>query len=77
MHDGHVAEVHALLVEEGAPPTCFVLADGPLDGREAPLCEAVETLMAGGAGLLSCVPGRLGLYVSEDGSNVFVLRHDA
>ena len=29
-----------------------------------------------GAGFLSCVPGRLGLYVSEDGSNVFVLKRD-
>jgi hypothetical protein len=27
-----------------------------------------------GAGFLSCVPGRLGLYVGEDGSDVFVLR---
>jgi hypothetical protein len=30
-----------------------------------------------GAGFISCVPGRLGLYVSEDGSNVFVLERDS
>ncbi len=26
-----------------------------------------------GSGFLSCIPGRLGIYVSEDGSNVFLL----
>jgi hypothetical protein len=75
-HDGHVDEVHALLVEEGAPPTCFVLVTIELDGQEAPLRDAVEALMWTGAGFLSCVPGQLGLYVSEDGSNVFVLKHE-
>lgn len=73
-HDGHVDEVHALLVAEGAPATCFVLADLDLDGQEASLDEAVPALMWSGAGFLSCVPGRLGLYVGEDGSDVFVLR---
>jgi hypothetical protein len=76
-HDGHVDEVYALLVGEGAPPTCFILATIELDGQEAPLREAVEALMWIGAGFISCVPGRLGLYVSEDGSNVFIPKRDS
>jgi hypothetical protein len=76
-HDGHVDEVHALLAGEGAPPMCFILATIELDGQKAPLREAVEELMWIGAGFISCIPGQLGLYVSEDGSNVFVLKRDA
>jgi hypothetical protein len=76
-HEGHVEQVLELLADEGAPGTCFVMADIELDGREAPLREAVEDLMWSGAGFISCIPGRLGLYVSEDGSNVFVLKRDS
>jgi hypothetical protein len=42
----------------------------------APLRGAVEALMWTGAGFLSCVQGQLGHYVSEDGSNGFVLKHE-
>jgi hypothetical protein len=73
-HEGHVEQVHALLANEGAPRTCFVLATIELDGQEAPLREALEELMWIGAGFISCIPGELGIYVSEDGSNVYVLR---
>jgi hypothetical protein len=72
-HDAHIEEVHALLVGHGAPPTCFVLADTDLDGRQPLLREALASLMWAGAGFISCLPGRLGLYVGEDGSEVFVL----
>ena len=72
-HAAHVDEIHAVLLKEGALATCFVVADTELDGQQAPLPKAVEALMWTGAGFLSCIPGRLGLYVSEDGSNVFVL----
>ena len=67
----------ARLEAAGAPPTCFVLAYGNRDGLELPLRPAVATLMAGGAGMLSCVPGRLALYVGEDGSTVLLLTHHA
>ena len=33
--------------------------------------------MTQGAGFISCIPGRLGLYVSEDGSDVFLLTRDS
>ena len=76
-HDRHVEDVYALLVQSGAPPVCFPVTEREMDCQEVPLREAVEQLMWSGAGFISCVPGRLGLYVSEDGSNVFVLRRDA
>jgi hypothetical protein len=49
-HDSHMDEVHVLLVAEGAPATCFVLATVDLDGQEASLNEAVSALMWTGAG---------------------------
>jgi len=73
-HDEHVADVCARLVEERAPPTSFVFATTELDGQEAPIADAVAGLMWNGAGFISCIPGRLGLYVGEDGSNVVLLQ---
>jgi hypothetical protein len=75
-HVAYVDQVIALLMRSGAPATCFVVAYGDLDGRELPLREAVESLLWIGSGFLSCLPGRLALYASEDGSNVYVLMRD-
>jgi hypothetical protein len=76
-HDEHVALVYDRLVEAGALDRCFVLLDDDrLDG-EVPLKEALEDVMRVGAGFISCVPARLGAYVSEDGANVFILRRRA
>lgn len=73
-HDHHVVGVYERLVAAGAPERCFVLdVDDRLEG-ELPLRMAVEDLMWTGAGFISCLPAELALYVSEDGSNVFVLR---
>jgi hypothetical protein len=66
--------VHRMLVDAGAPERCHVLATTPLDGREAGLHDALVELMWAGEGFISCIPGRLGLYVGEDGSSVFLLR---
>ncbi len=66
----------AVLIRAGAPPRCHVIAYGDLDGRELPLREAVDNLLWIGSVFVSCIPGRLGLYASEDGSNVFVLMRD-
>lgn len=76
-HEAHVAQIHDLLVAAGAPATCFVLSDTDDDGHERPLRQALEDLIWSGAGLISCVPGRLGLYVGEEGSSVIVLRRRA
>lgn len=75
-HAAYVNQVIALLIRAGAPPRCHVVAYGDLDGRELALREAVDSLLWIGSGFLSCIPGRLGLYASEDGSNVFVLTRE-
>jgi hypothetical protein len=73
-HDEHVALVYTRLVAAGAPEQCFVLAaDEQRPQHQLALRQAVEDLMFGGAGFISCVPGRLGAYVSENGSNVYIL----
>jgi hypothetical protein len=69
-----VADVHRLLVGAGAPTTCHVLSTTELDGQDAALLDALEDLMWLGEGFVSCIPGRLALYVGEDGSHVVVLR---
>ncbi len=75
-YDPFKDEVHELLVERGAPATCLVFAVGEeFDpyGDERELRTALEDLMLDGAGFLSCLPGRLALYVGEYGSNVALL----
>ncbi len=73
----HLDSVYLSLVEAGAPATCFVVSDGRLDGREVSLREAVDELTPAGAGLISCIPGELGLYVGERGTSVWVLSREA
>ena len=42
-------------------------ADGDLDGKELELESVLERVFDGDAGtILSCLPGRLGLYSGED-----------
>lgn len=73
-HDEQIIQVYERLVAGGAPVDCFVLVeDDRLEGR-LPLREAVADLMWTGSGFISCIPGMLGAYVSEDGSNVYILR---
>jgi hypothetical protein len=84
-HGTFVEEVLARLVAEGAPERCVVFraAYGAGAGEptvaddDAALADAAPELLRQGAGFISCIPGRLGLYVSEDGSRVFLLRGDA
>lgn len=73
-HDEHVVQVYERLVSAGAPKDCSAFVeDDRLEGQ-LPLREAVGDLMRRGSGFISCVPGRLAAYVSEDGSSVFILR---
>jgi hypothetical protein len=76
-HDAFIAEVYELLVARGAPPRCVALRAVDSEGGEGVLAEVVPDIMWSGSGLVSCVPGALGLYVGEDGSNVFLLRRPA
>ena len=52
----------------GAPPTCYIMScDGNLDGREMDLLKALQEIVGIGCGaLLSCIPGVLGYFESEE-----------
>lgn len=61
------AEMAKYLRELGSHSTCFVVSsDEDLDGTEMPLLDALLRVLGDDDGaLLSCVPGRLGVYSGE------------
>jgi hypothetical protein len=68
------AAVVARLRAEGAPDRCVAFAESLGWGVEMPLEDAVAELAWPGGGFLSCVAGRLGLYVAEFHREVVLLR---
>jgi hypothetical protein len=76
-HDAFVLDICERLVAAGAPADCASLRAQEPHRRAGPLAEAVPEILRSGAGFVSCVPGVLGLYVGEDGANVFLLRRPA
>jgi hypothetical protein len=67
--------VAQFLEARGAPSSCYVLSEwGEYDGRVMPLADATGAIVGRGMGtVLSCIPGRLAYYESEDGERyVFV-----
>jgi hypothetical protein len=70
------AAVAHFLEARGAPRACYVLSESPdIDGRVMPLAEALAGVVGRGIGtVLSCLPGRLAYYESEEGDRyVFTL----
>ena len=67
--------VYAKLRALGAPEQCHAIAAGSdLDGRQLPLRQAIDHVFGMGDGVvLSCIPGKLAYYESEDPSGRFIL----
>lgn len=67
--------IERLLREQGAPATCHVLSAGrALDGREMPLTEALAAIVGRENGaFVSCLPGRLGVYIYESPGPSYLL----
>ena len=63
-----IDNVHRLLKSKGAGKTCWAIsADADLDGKELELESVLECVFDGDTGtILSCIPGRLGLFSGED-----------
>ena len=56
----------ALLRQRGAPATAHIIGGGASDGSDLPLAEAIDHVWSSGWGVIvSCVPGRLALYLQE------------
>jgi hypothetical protein len=64
-----------LLTHEGAPAVCYCLSeDRTLDERELPLRDALHRVVGAGMGtFLSCVPGRLAYFESEERGARYIL----
>ncbi|HTE05264.1 MAG TPA: hypothetical protein VK824_03630 [Planctomycetota bacterium] len=73
--DQNADAIQRLLNRKGAPMNCFVISGLPaLDGQAMPLGLALEEIVGSGMGsLVSCIPGRLGYYESEDVGERYVL----
>ena len=62
-NEAFAGPVEVMLRQRGAPSTCYVLGPNRLDGRELPLCDALDAIIGMGNGaFVSCIPGRLGCY---------------
>lgn len=69
------SDIEKLLISRGAPSQCYVISswDKP-DGRDMPLREALDEVVGYQmATLISCVPGRVGFYESEEMKGRYLL----
>ena len=64
-----------LLKQHGAPKSCAIIsADRDLDGQEMELNTAINAVAVSGCGaILSCIGGKLALYLGEDGESRAIL----
>jgi hypothetical protein len=63
----HPSAFFALLKQLGAGDKCWVISQGDLDGQEVDLLAALQEVVGYGMGtIISCVPGRLAYFESED-----------
>src|SRR5579862_2842555 len=64
---GMAAELALLLRAKGAGDTAHIIGGGKrIDGQDFTLIEAIENAVADGWGVVvSCVPGRLALFIQE------------
>ncbi len=71
------AEIVALLRKKGAGPKVWVISENrSIDGREMDLDDGVRQIWGGSMGtILSCVPGKLGVFRGEDMKNKRLLIH--
>ena len=69
-------DIYSLLTAEGAPQTCHVVSElSDVDGRDMPLIEALDVVVASEMGtLLSCIPGKLAYYEGEEPGERYILQ---
>ncbi len=64
-----------LLKKLGAPSRCYIISvETSIDGLHTQLDEGVDQIFYfGDASILSCIPNKLGFYVSEDFMDIYLL----
>jgi hypothetical protein len=68
-------DIEASLRAKGAPENCYILSESAeLDSREMPLGSALAEIVGRGMGaFVSCIPGRLGYFESEEAGQRYIL----
>ena len=68
-------QIASILTQKGAPRKCWVTSeDADLDGREMPLLHAMKRVVGRQMGtFLSCIPGRLAYFESEEAGFCWIL----
>ena len=74
----YFADILRILKGLGAPSLCYVMSSGDeLDGREMDLSEALRDIIGRGVGaLVSCIPGRLAYFESEEKNGRYVCHRE-
>ena len=72
-------DVLRILRRLGAPSQCYVMScNRELDGRQMDLAEALAESIGRGSGtLISCVPGRLAYFESEDPKRRYICHRES
>jgi hypothetical protein len=67
-HVQGIENIHGLLKAKGAGKSCWAISeDSTLDGKEVDLESVLEEVIDNQMGtILSCLPGKLALFASED-----------
>ena len=71
----NAGDIEALLRSKGAPEACHVVSElADLDGRDMLLATALEAIVGSGMGaFISCIPGVLGYFESEEVHDRYIL----
>ena len=71
----HSRDIEAALRAKGAPDTCHVISESAaLDGQDVPLGSALADIVGQGMGaFVSCIPGKLGYFESEEPGERYIL----
>ena len=73
-----VDDIAEVLRAGGAPTRCYVLAGGSdFDGQLVDLHDALSDVVGYGGALISCIPGRLGLFADEGPGSQWLLQRTA
>lgn len=67
-------QIYQILIDKGAPETCYVMGNHELDGLEIDLRKALNGIVDMSWGVfLSCISGKLGYFGGEGPNERYIL----